>query len=128
MRQREIPIMSEVTPPQFAPASVIESFTSYRDAVIWCWENRPCHGMKEALDQALCAKVIGLYAPHMSRCLNRNSKAPMKLDPDYLRDFEAYTGWKAASQFIAARSCMTILEQVISEQKTDKFQRVANGR
>lgn len=41
----------------------------------------------------------------------------MSLPPDYLTDFESYTGWKAASQYIAAKADMTILEQVIADRK-----------
>ena len=116
MKQREIPIMNTVETPKYAPADVVAKFQTYRDAVVWCWANRPCHGMREDMDQALCAKTIGLHVPHMSRCVNPSSKSPMQLNPDYLDAFETYTGWKAASQWIAAKSHMTVLEQVIAER------------
>lgn len=115
--QREIPIVGSVSNVQFAPSSVVKSFKSFADAVQWAWENRPCHGLAEQDDQALCARLMGLHAPHMSRCVNRNSKAPMNLSPDLLPAFESYTGWKAPSQYIASKAQMTVLEQLIEEKR-----------
>jgi len=115
--QREMPLIGAMPSVKFAPQEVVRGFASYREAVIWCWQNRPCHGLREADDQSLCARVLGMHPPHLSRCVNPESKAPMSLPPDYLTDFESYTGWKAASQYVAAKADMTILEQVIADRK-----------
>jgi len=115
--QREIPIVGAVSEASFASKAVISGFKSYREAVQWCWQNRPCHGMTEQEDQSLCARVLGLHAPHMSRCLNPNTKAPMKLDPDMLPAFESYTGWRAASQYLAACANLTFIEELMEERK-----------
>lgn len=117
MTQRQMPFLTILQPPQFAGQRTVNDFATYRDAVIWCWQNRPYRGLREPDDQALCARQIGLHVPHMSRCVNPASKAPMSLNPDLLQAFENYTGWKAASQFVALRSNMTVLEQVIAERK-----------
>lgn len=99
-------------PPKFALPHVITEFTCYRDAVIWCWENRQNTGAGEKVDQALCANFLGLPTSHMSRCLNREAKAPMNLNPDLVADFEAFTGWKAITQFIASKAQVTFIEEM----------------
>jgi hypothetical protein len=106
--------------PQFVPQSVVDGFTSYRDAVLWCWKNRKASTNDEKLDQSLCANKIGLYTPHMSRCVDPNSKAPMNLPPDLAAAFEGYTGWNAIIQYIAKIARMTIVEQIIAERNSGK--------
>ncbi|EJN06462.1 hypothetical protein [Herbaspirillum sp. YR522] len=102
--------------PRWAPQSVVSQFASYRDAVIWCWENRLNHGAGEKVDQAICANAIGLPTPQMSRCVKKDSHAPMCLPAEYLADFEAFCGWRAASLFLASRMQLTFLEQVMEER------------
>lgn len=112
-----MPFAASLKQPKFAPQSVVDSFHSYRDAVVWCWENRGNHGAGEKMDQALCANLLGLHTPHMSRCVNRDAQAPMNLCPDYLPAFEAFCGWYAVSQYIASKAQMTFMEQVLSERR-----------
>lgn len=114
--QREMPFYKALTPPKFAERKVIESFTCYRDAVVWCWEHRQNTGAGEKVDQLLCANFLGMHASHMSRCVNREAQAPMNLNPDVVSDFEAFTGWNAISQWIASKKQMTFMEQVIAER------------
>jgi len=115
--QREMPFAALLQKPRFAPVDVVEGFVSYRDAVIWTWENRVNVGAGEKMDQSMCAALLGMHTPHMSRCVNRNTEAPMNLSPDFLPEFEAFCGWYAVSQFIARKSQMTFMEQVISERR-----------
>jgi hypothetical protein len=115
--QREMSFFASLQPPKFAPKSVIDSFASYRDAVIWCWENRVNTGAGEKADQAMYANRAGLQTPKMSRYVKRDSHAPMKLDPDYLDSFEAFCGWSAVSQFLAKRKQLTFMEQVLEERR-----------
>ena len=110
--QREMPFYKALSAPQFVQKSVVDEFTCYRDAVIWCWENRVNTGAGEKVDQALLANLLGLPTSHMSRCLNRDAKAPMNLNPDLASDFEAFTGWKAITQFIASRAQVTFIEEM----------------
>lgn len=110
--QREMPFYKALTTPQFASKYVLDSFACYRDAVIWCWENRVNTGAGEKVDQALCANFLGLPTSHMSRCLNRDAKAPMNLNPDLASDFEAFCGWKAVTQFIASKAQLTFIEEM----------------
>lgn len=116
-KQREMPFTTALTQPKLAPQHVIDSFTSYRDAVVWTWENRVNVGAGERMDQALCANLIGMYTPHMSRCVSRDSSAPMNLPVDLFPELEAYCGWYAIRQYIASRAQWTFMEQVISERR-----------
>ena len=112
-----MPFFYRLVTPKYAAQSVIESFKNYRDAVCWSWENRPCHGMDRLMDQSVCAKHIGVTPQVLSRCVNRDSKAPMELSPDCLPDFEAYTGWKAPKQFLDRIHGDVSMEQVMAERK-----------
>jgi hypothetical protein len=123
--QREMPFYKALQAPQFAPKRVIDSFTCYRDAVIWCWENRVNTGAGEKVDQSLCANFLGLPNSHMSRCLNRDAKAPMNLSPDLAPDFEAFCGWNAISQWMASKKQMTFMEEVQEMMKTRGMQACA---
>lgn len=112
-----MPFHAVLNPPRFAPAKTIESFTCYRDAVVWCWENRVNQGAGEKMDQTLCANQIGLHTPHMSRCVNPDSQAPMNLSPDYIADFQAFCGWSAISQYMVRTTQYTLMEEVIEARR-----------
>jgi hypothetical protein len=49
--------------------------------------------------------------------VNRRTKAPMDMKPDYLPLFESFTGWHAVSQYLAMKSGKTFMEQVLEERK-----------
>lgn len=115
--QREMGFLSGLEKPRFVPPKVVAGFGSYREAVIWCWENRRNNGAGDKIDQAICANAIGLPTPQMSRCVKKDSHAPMSLPADYLMGFEAFTGWLGASQFLAGQAQLTFLEQVMEERK-----------
>lgn len=112
-----MPFVATLKQPQFAPQSVVDSFASYRDAVIWCWDNRANVGAGEKMDQAMCANMLGMHTPHMSRCVNRDTNAPMNLNPDLVADFEAFCGWYAVSQYLASKRQFTFMEQVLAERR-----------
>lgn len=111
--QREMPFLQELKQAEYIDASYVDGFSSYRDAVLFCWENRrKGKGMVERLDQALCASIIGLHAPHFSRCVNRKTKSPMDLKTDLLPAFEAYTGNRAVTQYLSKITSTTSLEEI----------------
>lgn len=116
--QREMPFFIRLDAAKYAQASIVESFDTYRDAVLWCWENRPHRGKNEPQDQSLFASNYGVHAPHMSRFVSRFSKAPMDLHPDLIQAFEGYTGWRAITQYIARKSQVTLMEEVIEQRKS----------
>jgi hypothetical protein len=111
-KQREMPFRHLLKTPQFAPRADVEKFQSYRDAVIWCWEHRVNVGAGEKLDQSICANALGLHAPHMNRCVKRDSDSPMNLPPDLIADFESFCGWRAISQYLASKAQITWMEEM----------------
>lgn len=115
--QRELAFFSGLAKPKFASKAVIDKFADYREAVIWCWDNRVNVGAGEKIDQAICANLMGLTTSQMSRCVKRDSHAPMNLNPDLLDSFEAFCGWSAASQFLIGRKQWNIFEQIMEERR-----------
>ena len=115
--QREMPFLMATVPSKYAPSSVIEAFNSYRDAVVWGWENRPHRGKNDPQDQSMFARNAGVYAPHMSRFVSRTSKAPMDLHPDLIGEFESYIGWRVITQYLAKRANVTLMEEVIEQRR-----------
>lgn len=47
--------------------------------------------------------------------LNQHTKAPMDLPPDLIPSFEAFTGWRGITQYMAGIGNTTVMEQVIAE-------------
>lgn len=118
MNQREMPFFQSVGGvTKFVPIETVRSWTCYRDAVIWCWENRPRRGMNEPDDQAMFSRMSGVHAPHMSRFVRVNSKAPMDMKADLIPALEAYTGWYGVTQYIAMHSSVTIMEEIIEQRR-----------
>jgi hypothetical protein len=111
--QREMPFFQELKQAEYVDASHIEQFSSYREAVVYCWKNRrKGKGLVERLDQTLCASIIGLHAPHFSRCVNPKTKSPMDLKTDLLPAFEAYTGNRAVTQYLNKITYSTSFEEI----------------
>jgi len=111
--QREMPFLLELKQAEYVDISHIQQFNSYRDAVLYCWENRrKGKGLIEKKDQALCSYTIGLYSSHFSRCVNPKSKSPMDLKADLLPAFEAYTGNRAVTQYLSRITSTTLLEEI----------------
>lgn len=115
--QREMPYLTPLANAQWVPASIVTGWSSYRDAVLWCWANRPRRGMNDPDDQSTFARNAGVHAPHMCRFVSGHTKAPMDLRPDLIPTFEAYTGWRGITQYLSIASGVTVMEQVISERK-----------
>lgn len=116
--QREIPVLSRAMPSKWLSDADVRAFESYREVVIWCWKNRPRRGLNDPDDQAMFARLAGVHAPHMSRYVSLNSSAPMDLKPDLIPEFEAYTGWRGITQYLAHKAGITVMEHVIAKQMT----------
>jgi hypothetical protein len=111
--QTEMPFLLQLDRAQWVQQDIVNSWKSYREAVMWCWANRPFNrGMNEVYDQAMCARVIGCHAPHFSRFVNPLTKSPMDLKPDLVPTFEAYTGWRGITQYNAKLGSTTLLEEL----------------
>lgn len=114
--QREIPIFGMLATSKWVSPETVAGWVSYRDAVVWCWHNRPHRGLNDPDDQALFARHAGVHAPHMSRYVSPHSKAPMDMKPDLIPAFEAYTGHRGVTQYLAKQGEITPMEQVIAEK------------
>lgn len=114
--QREIPVFSRAMSSKWLSETDVRAFDSYREVVIWCWKNRPRRGLNEPDDQAMFARLCGVHAPHMSRYVCITTKAPMDLKPDLIPEFEAYTGWRGVTQYMAHKGGVTIMEHVIASK------------
>lgn len=116
--QREMPFPAVIAAAQWVESEEVKRWQTFRDAVLWCWEHRPERGQKEQGDQAmfrhLCKRVFkaDCHAPHISRWVNKNTKAPMNLPQDLEAAFESFTGWRGLTQWHARRASVTLLEEM----------------
>lgn len=120
MKQREIPLLAELVKAKYVEPEIVKAWATYRDAVVWCWSNQRFHaGKDERRDkriQRLFADEAGVHPSHMSRFVKADSHAPMNLTPDVIPEFEAFTGWRGVSQWLAMQGQQTLMEQVIQER------------
>lgn len=116
--QREIPLLTAVPDPQLVPDSIVQSWSCYREAVSWCWDNqRHFIGMRDKARQTLFANRAGLHAPHASRCLKTDSAAPMELPDRCINALEEFTGWRGVRQYQLRDADLTAMEFVIAARK-----------
>jgi len=114
--QREMPFLESLPKAAWVPSAIVTGWTDYRSAVIWCWLNRARNSRCEIGDQAMFARASGAHRPHVSRYFNRGTKAPMDLPPDLVPSFEAFTGWRGITQYMAGIGNTTVMEQVIAQR------------
>ena len=117
MEQREMPFPYGLPVSRWVEGGVVGTWQSWRDAVIWCWDNRP-HKSREHGDQIMfrhfAQRMFGLrcHAPHISRWLNADSKAPMDLPIDLAPALEAFTGWRGLTQYMTRRLKVNAMEEL----------------
>lgn len=97
----------------FIDDSQVDSFASYRDAVIWSWQNRrDGYGMNDKTLQSWICSNFGYIPSHFSRAVNDFTKSPMDLKADFIATFEAITGNRAVTQYLSKITQITPLEQI----------------
>ncbi len=118
MPQREMPFFLAIDKPKWVEPEKVNAWRSWRDAVLWCWKERINGDGDNDGDQAMfriyCAKYhrLRIHAPHMTRWVKPDTKAPMDLPVDCVEAFESFTGWRGVTQYFARSSKHTILEEV----------------
>lgn len=118
MEQREMAFLYPLPKAEWVEPAMVKQWASWRDAVLWCWEHRPDRGQNETGDQTMfrqfAKRQYGLdcHAPHISRWLNRRTKAPMDMPVDLKPAFENFTGWRGLTQYVARIGGVTIFEEV----------------
>lgn len=120
MQQTEIFIPYVLNKAKWVDESEVKEWASWRDAVVWCWENQRYHVLKKQNDgvqvlfRSHCKQFYGLepHGPHVSRWLKADSKAPMDMPPEYVAAFESFTGWRGLTQFFNRKAKTTCLEEM----------------
>lgn len=114
MRQTEIPLLARIEGPSVVPTRLIDSCSSYREAVRLCWALRRVKGAKPA-DMA---QHTGMVRQHVSDYLNPDDKPGRRdLPGDFVEACEDFCGNTAISQWHAARSKLTVLEEMQAERQ-----------
>lgn len=117
--QREIPLLAALPAARWVDPATVFTWRTFREAVAWCWANQLHYvGMRERARQTLFANAAGLHAPHASRCLKADSRAPMNLPDHCINAFEAFTGWRGVRQWQLRDADLTAMEQVIEQRRS----------
>lgn len=104
---------------RFLPRDAIVACTSFRDAVCLAWEHRAIRGMT----QRTLAELLDVKTPHMSNMLNREAvdrhgKPRQDLPAKLIAEFERVVGNRAVSQYLTRMAMLTLMEEVITAQRT----------
>jgi hypothetical protein len=100
-------------PPTNAPSEVVDGCESYRDAVRTCWKARRV----QELTMRSLAAILAARPQHVSDWIIDDDLPSRRDLPAYLiRDFEWVCGNTLVSQWLAARSSLTVLEEMQAER------------
>lgn len=109
MDQKEFPLMGRIDAPSAVPFQWVRMCKSYRQAVRTAWKLRRVHYMTHAQ----LAAEAELYPQHVSDYLAADDKPSRRdLPADAIARFESVVGNTLVSQWLAAQSKLTVLEQV----------------
>lgn len=109
MDQREFPFLQRVEGPQVVPSQWVRVPKTYRDAVKLAWDKRR---ITNATNQQL-ANHTGLPPQHISDYFAKDNKPKRRdLPGKGLAKFEEFVGNTLVSQWIAAQSKLTVLEEI----------------
>jgi hypothetical protein len=109
LEQRELPLLQRVDKPAVAPLAYVVRCRTYREAVRTCWTLR----RRRAMKVKTLAEEAGLTAQHVSDYLNHDDKPGRRdLPAERIADFEEVVGNTLVTQWLAARSSLTILEEM----------------
>jgi len=109
MDPREFPLMGRIDAPSIAPEQWVRLAKSYRQAVRLSWQLKRVHYMTR---QQLASEAE-LYPQHVTDYLHEDDKPSRRdLPADAIARFEAVVGNTLISQWLAARSRLTVLEEI----------------
>jgi len=110
---RELPLIGRLDGPKAVPRSVIHQCPTYRDAVRMAWQLKRVKN----LTKRMLAAEAGLYAPHVTDYLHADDKPSRRdLPADKVAEFESVVGNRVVSQWLAAQSQLTVLEEFQAER------------
>lgn len=109
MDQKLLPLLGRLEGPSVAPAQIVRTCKTYRDAVRMAWAHRRVHKM--TLRQL--AAEAELPPQHISDYLHADDKPTRRnLSPEGIARFEATVGNTIVTQWLASRAPLTILEEL----------------
>lgn len=109
MDQREFPLMGRLDAPSAAPNQWVRSARTYRHAVRLAWDLRRVQYMTR---QQLATEAE-LYPQHVTDYLANDDKPGRRdLPADAVARFEGVVGNTLVSQWLAAQSKLTVLEEM----------------
>lgn len=109
MDQREFPLMGRLDAPSAAPNQWVRAAKTYRHAVRMAWDMRRVKYMTKAT----LAVEAQLYPQHVTDYLADDDKPGRRdLPADAVARFEAVVGNTLVSQWLAAQSKLTVLEEM----------------
>lgn len=118
MEQTEFFFPYSLKQSKWVEPSAVRAWSTWREAVLWCWENR-VHGTgsddgDQAAFRLFCKRYYKarVHAPHVSRWFNPKTKAPMDMPPDLVAAFESFTGWRGLTQRFNRAAETTCLEEM----------------
>ena len=118
MEQTSLPLtMARMDAPSIVSTSAVTACQSYREGVRLAWKLSRVKGANAKKLQTLLAQEIGAYASHISDWFNQDDKPSRRSLPAHLIPaFEAYVGNTLVSQWLAAQSKLTVLEEMQAER------------
>lgn len=109
MDQKEFPLMGRIDAPSIAPQQWVRAAKSYREAVRLSWSLKRVHLMTR---QQLSSEAE-LYPQHVTDYLHEDDKPSRRdLPANAIARFEAVVGNTLISQWLAAQSKLTVLEEI----------------
>lgn len=114
MDQLAFPLMGRIDAPSVAPAQWVKEAKTYREAVRLCWRLRRVAFMTR---QQLAAEAE-LYPQHVTDYLHEDDKPSRRDLPAHaIARFEAVVGNTLISQWLAAQSKLTVLEEMTATRQ-----------
>jgi hypothetical protein len=107
--QREFPLLGRLDAPSAVPKQWIFHAKTYRQAVRLAWQLRRV----QAMTRQQLATEAGLYPQHVTDYLAEDDRPSRRdLPADKVAQFEAVVGNTLVSQWLAAASRLTVLEEL----------------
>lgn len=114
MNQLEFPLLGRLDAPSAVPSQWIRTAKTYRQAVRLSWKLKRVSN----LTRQQLATEAELYPQHVTDYLHEDDKPQRRdLPADALARFEAVVGNTLVSQWLAARSRLTVLEEMKATQR-----------
>jgi hypothetical protein len=109
--QFHLPLLGRLDGPSVVPQQLLAKAKTYREAVRLCWAKRRVHGM--TLRQLAAEGCF--YPQHVGDWLNPDDHPKRRsLPADEIEIFESVVGNTFVSQWIASRSKLTVLEEMMA--------------